>query len=268
MKNIMKKIGWTIVSFLPVLGFLCVQIGCMIPVVIVMMVMGNLDNLMDNLVPILILSQVVSSIAFGLWYYFVYGKKKRPEGTEKPTAVHCVETVALGLLAQFSISAVLILLQMFAPELMESYNELMEQAGIMEGTILTMISTIILAPLSEELVCRGLVFRLAAKVSPKFWVANIIQALAFGVLHGNLVQGVYAFALGIVLGLLYDKFKNIWMCMLLHAAMNASSLLVGPFYSLFGDSEEPAVALVVIVLVVSSALLALCLKALFGRKTA
>ena len=156
------------------------------------------------------------------------------------------------------------------PGALEEYNELMEMAGITEFTALTIVSTAILAPLSEELACRGVIYRLAGKISPKFWVANIVQALAFGILHGNLVQGAYAFALGIILGMLYGKFQDIWLCMLLHASMNFSGILVEPFFSLFPEdiSESGGVAILAVTMVLGTALGALCVAGIMKKRPA
>lgn len=283
MKNVMKKTGWTVVSLLPVLLALGIQVGCaMAATVIITMVvtvqeadsglgMAELTNLaagrvMDNMIPILIVSQLVLLLVFGLWYYFAYGRKKRPEGTPKPLPLQILLIVATGIGAQFFISSILTIIGNLAPWMLESYNELMEQSGIFEGTALTLLSTVVLAPLSEELVCRGVILRLAGKVSPKFWVANVIQAVSFGILHGNLVQGIYAFALGLVLGAVYGRFRNIWLCMLLHGVMNASSLLVEPVYAaLPGGLEQPSTVVCILLLAVSGALLALCMKGVFGK---
>ncbi|MCM1191034.1 MAG: CPBP family intramembrane metalloprotease [Butyrivibrio sp.] len=284
MKSVMKKIGWFVVSLLPVLAFSAIQLGCAVVVMLVLTVIimlntpvemsaGAMELLVmeqyyENIVPILIVSQIAAVLVFGLWYYFAWGKKKRPEGTEKPAAVKILLIVLLGVLAQFAISGLLSLVQIAAPEALQEYEELMELAGITEFTALTLISTVLLAPLSEELVCRGVIFRLAGKISPNFWVANIVQALAFGILHGNLVQGAYAFVLGLLLGMVYRQFKNIWLCMLLHASMNFSSVLVEPFYSLFPDtiSEGGAAAVLAVTMVVAAALGALCVRGIVKKR--
>lgn len=86
--------------------------------------------------------------------------------------------------------------------------------------------------------------RLAQKVSMKFWVINCIQALAFGIIHGNLVQGTYAFFLGLVLGYVYQKYHNIWMCMLLHAVINLSSQFADWFFELVTGKQILPTALV------------------------
>ncbi|MDE5590334.1 MAG: CPBP family intramembrane metalloprotease [Acetatifactor sp.] len=285
MKNVMKKIGWTVVSLLPVLAFFAIQLGIAVIVMVVFTVMAMIKEpglaladlqiavtaqYMDNVVPILIVSQLAAVLVFGLWYYFTWGKKKRPEGTEKPKAYHILLIIVLGVAAQFAIGGLLSLVEIFVPGALEEYEELMEMAGITEFTALTLISTAILAPLSEELTCRGVIFRLAGKISPKFWVANVVQALAFGILHGNLVQGAYAFALGLILGLVYRQFQDIWLCMLLHASMNFSSILVEPFYSLFPEDipESGGVAILVVTMVLAAALGAFCIRGIVKKRPA
>lgn len=279
-KSVMKKIGWTLVSFLPMAGAMVIQIGCSVAAsvlisVITMMQQGGQmaadelavyvsNQILENIIPILMVSQILEILVFGLWYYFAYGKKPRPEGTGKPKLQHILLILVLGLAAQFAISGVLSIVETLAPSLLEKYEQLMEMAGITETTLLSILSTVILAPISEELICRGLVFKLAGKVSPNFWVANIIQALSFGILHANWVQGIYAFALGIVLGLVYRRFQNIWLCMLLHAAMNFSSILVGPYYSLF--PEKYILAAFVATMLAAAAVFTLCYRKIMCKE--
>ncbi len=281
MKKIMKKAGWTIVSLLPVLLFYGIQLGVAFVCMAVMGVMamlqsgGDMDaaeltilitrQYMENIIPVLIVSQIIAAAVFGLWYYLAWGKRKRPEGTERPGINKILLILVLGLAAQFAISGLLTLVELIFPGALSEYEELMEMAGLGETTILTLLSTVILAPLSEELTCRGIIYRLAGKISPGFWVANIVQALAFGILHGNLIQGAYAFGLGIILGLVYRQFQNIWLCMLLHASMNFSSVLVGPFYSLFPESA--GVAVVIVTMLVAAALGAFCMKGILRRQS-
>lgn len=275
MKNVMKKVGRTIVAFLPVPACFLLQIVVMLVVEIVLMfptIMKSISGavsydemmqltyglVMENLMTIQIAAQTAMLVVFGLWYYLAYGRKKRPETAEKPAGLHVVLLVLMGLILQFGISSVLNLIELMAPKAMENYNELMELMGLGEMSLPVMIAVSIMAPLSEEVLCRGVILRLAERVSPRFWVANVIQALSFGILHGNLVQGIYAFLLGLVIGYIYGKYRNIWLCMLLHGAMNLSSYVIVPFYMLF--PEDNPVPVLIVVFVVSAALFALCFR--------
>lgn len=275
MKNIMKKIGRTLVAFLPVAACFLLQIivsfaaGIVIAIPAILKSLSGAANpeeineltsqmILEHIMSIQLAAQAAMLVVFGCWYYFAYGRKKRPESAEKPDVLHVALLVPLGMILQFGISSVLSLIELLAPALMEHYNELMETAGLGELSLPALIAVSIMAPLSEEVLCRGIILRLAERISPKFWVANLIQALAFGILHGNLVQGCYAFLLGLILGHLYGKYRNIWLCMLLHGAMNLSSYLVTPFYSLF--PEEAILPLFALMLAISVILFILCFR--------
>jgi len=108
----------------------------------------------------------------------------------------------------------------------DDYIHMMD--GLMGGnTILLFISTIILAPIAEELICRGVIMKQARDVLP-FAVANVIQAFLFGLMHGNLIQGTYAFVLGLSLGFVTYKYKTLIPAILMHSMCNllGSSLLI------------------------------------------
>ncbi|MDP0880704.1 CPBP family intramembrane glutamic endopeptidase, partial [Klebsiella variicola] len=49
--------------------------------------------------------------------------------------------------------------------------------------------------------------------------------ILFGVSHGNLVQGTYAFVLGVIFGIVYLYTNNLWITILLHMGINSSSVL-------------------------------------------
>ena len=64
---------------------------------------------------------------------------------------------------------------------------------------------------------------------PKVW-AVLVSSLLFGVYHGNVVQGVYGFLMGILFALVYDRYKNFYLAVIMHAIVN----FVGYFVQLFG----------------------------------
>ena len=57
--------------------------------------------------------------------------------------------------------------------------------------------------------------------------AILISSLLFGLMHQNAEQILYAFAAGIVLGLVYEKTGSIWNCTILHVFNNFMSLTGG-----------------------------------------
>ncbi len=128
----------------------------------------------------------------------------------------------LGLSLQFLISMCLSALYPVLPQsLTEQYSELMEQ--LVGGNLwLSLLTTVVLAPLSEEFLFRGVTLKKAQKTMP-FFAANLLQAALFGIYHMNLIQGVYAFVTGLVLGFTANYFQSIWASILLHAFVNASA---------------------------------------------
>ena len=90
----------------------------------------------------------------------------------------------------------------------------------------------------------------------RFWAANAIQALVFGVMHLNVVQGVYAFALGLLLGWVFRRTGRLRAAVLLHMAVNASSMLMDVLDPLIGGALVPALVMGALAVAVLTAVVA------------
>lgn len=75
------------------------------------------------------------------------------------------------------------------------------------------------APLSEELVFRGIVYGQTRKTLG-CGGAMALSALVFGIYHGNPVQGIYAFLLGLLLALVYERAGGLRAAVLFHGLGN------------------------------------------------
>ncbi len=86
----------------------------------------------------------------------------------------------------------------------------------------------ILAPLAEEIVFRGAILRtLLAMMSKKYhWVAIMISAALFGLMHGNLAQFVNALLIGLLLGWMYYRTKSIVPGILMHWVNNTMAYIM------------------------------------------
>lgn len=208
-------------------------------------------------------SQLIAAAIFGLWWRRVrLGSFAGRRGAGASAGAPVMKTIAslllVGFAAQFFVSGILGFVELFFPETMAEYAELMEDSAVGVFAIIQVISTVILAPLNEEIVCRGVTLEYAMRaVSPgwdprhrarrrtvsvrAFWVANVLQALAFGVLHMNIIQGSYAFALGILQGWVFWRTGKLGYAMLLHFALNASSYLVAPLAPMVNVLPTPIV---------------------------
>ncbi len=84
----------------------------------------------------------------------------------------------------------------------------------------------VVGPLCEELVFRkGIVQELFLKGCPGL-LAAALGALSFAVVHGNWVQGIPAFVVGTLLGLLFLRTGNLRLCLPAHVANNVLALLL------------------------------------------
>lgn len=78
---------------------------------------------------------------------------------------------------------------------------------------------IVLAPIGEELIYRGIVLRCSAKVSQRF--AIFFSAFIFGIMHGNPYQFVLGFLIGIPLAIITIKTGSIVPAIICHMVNNA-----------------------------------------------
>lgn len=92
------------------------------------------------------------------------------------------------------------------------------------GLLIEFLAIVIAAPFVEELLFRGLVYR-RTRVLTGARAAIILSALYFGIYHMNVVQGIYAFLLGILLAWVYEKYQTIWASILFHVSANFLSVV-------------------------------------------
>lgn len=92
-------------------------------------------------------------------------------------------------------------------------------AGDVEQIIKSVIFACLLAPFTEEIMFRGLLFGwLRKKVGST--PAMIISSLLFAAWHFDLNGFVQYFALGLVLSAVYNRTRNLWISILIHALWN------------------------------------------------
>lgn len=113
-------------------------------------------------------------------------------------------------------------------------GEAEEHAVAVEQTLVTAWETlgpvmvigwiVLIAPLVEELVFRGMILRsLLGRLSP--WLAVLISTAMFAVLHGHLVHGSITAVLGLVCAMASLWRGHVWIAVAIHAAYNTTALL-------------------------------------------
>lgn len=168
------------------------------------------------------LVNLVIIAGMGLWYYFIRMRRDRsPVDYRKILSPGTIGMmVGTALCAQFACA---IVLQVFArafPGVYENYQKAMEVSDIsVLPAWATLFIVAVWAPLAEELVFRAMLFRTLRK-GFCFWGAALISGAAFGIYHMNLVQGIYATLLGVLLAWFYEKTNSLLGCYLFHFLFN------------------------------------------------
>lgn len=108
------------------------------------------------------------------------------------------------------------------PEWLEaSFEQMLQNSPLW----VTVVSTVIFAPIFEEWLCRGMVLRgLMQKVHPAW--AMIISSVFFAFIHLNPWQAIPAFVLGMLFAYVYYMTGSLKLTMLMHAVNNGASVLM------------------------------------------
>lgn len=168
---------------------------------------------------------VVPGAVFLTWYYFAFVEKRGIRETlyshtRRLTPACFGWVVLLGFAVQHVISLLMAAIYAFMPSAMDQYTEMIDSSGISQYSILWAVATLILPPIVEETIFRGLILQYLGRAGARFIVANLIQAVLFGIFHMNFVQGIYTALLGFLLGWLAYRYDSILVPMLLHAIFN------------------------------------------------
>lgn len=112
-------------------------------------------------------------------------------------------------------------------------NALMGYA--MDNSPLKLLVMVILAPTLEELICRKLLIDRTVRYGEKLSV--LMSGLIFGLLHQNLYQFFYAFALGTLFAYVYVRTGKIKYTIFLHMIINFLGSVVAPLILSAVDME-------------------------------
>lgn len=181
----------------------------------------------EGLYLISILAYLIFFVIGVFWYKRMRADGKYPVWNQQKNLNLSVllKLAVLGIFVQFAISFLLNLVYIVRPDVMQNYTKVMESLGSGNPSLFSVFYVVITAPIVEEMLMRGLCLVILRKEFP-FWVANIIQAFYFGMIHLNLVQGIYAFLLGMVLGAVVKRYGTLKASMYLHFVINFSGQLL------------------------------------------
>ena len=93
--------------------------------------------------------------------------------------------------------------------------------NIMFGILIYCIA----APIIEELIFRVFLYNWIYSRTG-FAAAAVLSSLIFGVYHMNMVQGIYAFIMGVIFCFFYHRDHRIWVPVLMHSGANLAVWLL------------------------------------------
>lgn len=130
-------------------------------------------------------------------------------------------------------------LNMFMPQVvLESYSETSEVLWNKELQWVSFLSVVIVAPICEEMMFRGLIYtRMRVLLKPRYTI--LISGFLFGFFHGNALQFIYAFLLGLLLAYVMELYRNIWAPIMVHAAANLISWFITYIVQIPSDGGGP-----------------------------
>lgn len=179
---------------------------------------------------VLLITTSCSLFAAVIWYYFQYCRKtKLSEIKETCKNIFTLRTIAgliVGTIALFFLSSIVAAIVMaIFPVHAEEYQRLLELGLADMSSPLVFVIIVILAPINEECIFRGLILtKLKKNMKPSF--AIILTGVLFGVFHFNLIQSLYVLPVGIALAYVAWKYQSIIPTMIMHAIYNALNYLI------------------------------------------
>lgn len=203
------------------------------------------------------------ALPFGIMAYFNRKRYRFPVVPAKPLPFSKgFLWVSFGMMfciiAQFSVNYIITFLQLLF-DVKFSGGSSMNPDSVF-SCVLSVMAVAVIPAICEEFAMRCCCMQLLKKYGKGFSVLAV--SVVFGLLHGNAVQFIFAFAVGVVLGYVTVKTDSVIPAILIHAFNNGLSVISGIIGYAVGDKASNTVVLVlyffwIIVGVVSTVSLAL-----------
>jgi len=211
---------------------------------------------LEHVLVLTLISNVISTLIFAMmWRKIRLTLPKYENAKLKPLTV--------GLIAFLFAGFNLLLVWLFEiSNIIQYFPSYLEVDEILSGGsfFVRIVSIVIVAPIVEELLCRGIVLNRLLSWTHK-WVAILVSSALFGLLHFNLLQGLYAFVIGVAFSVVYLRYRNLWIPIIGHMAFNLISVVLDEIIEVTGVQID------VWILMVSGALVTAACIVLLGKCT-
>lgn len=102
----------------------------------------------------------------------------------------------------------------------EKYQQAISTAPV----ALILLALLVAAPVTEELLMRGIIYPRMRKAMG-YMPAALLSAALFAAMHGTTVHLAYTVSLGVLLAIAYELTRMIWVPMLMHLLFNLGALV-------------------------------------------
>jgi len=183
------------------------------------MTMEVTEILMGRLMEMTFVAGLATLVLF--WLIFLIRRKKfTKEVCLRKFPVNGVLPIAV-LAACFNVITTVVVSYFPWPQSwMDSYAA---SASSIDGSLMAWLTAVLMAPVLEEIVFRGLMYTRLKKGLPAI-AAAIVTSLAFGIAHGTIIWFIYTFIFSLVLIWVFEKFQSLGACIALHMAYNLSGM--------------------------------------------
>lgn len=154
------------------------------------------------------ISVVLGTLFLWLWFYNKVSFKSIFQAGKKMTVKKFIQFLCIFMGGQFVFDYVYQMMEWLLNLAGYTAEASMDMASSTSTTISMFLYAGIIGPIVEELVYRGFVLRHLEKHGKMF--AIIVSAVLFGVMHGNIPQGAFAFGVGLILAYVAIEYSVVW----------------------------------------------------------
>ena len=178
-----------------------------------------MEAIMAEAMTMTLISGIVVLLLFGL-VFLIRKKNLLKEVMIRPIPAKGILPVAVLAVCFNVITSVIISLIPWPEAWMDSY---ITNSSAIDGSLMAWITAVLMAPVLEEIVFRGLMYTRLKKGLPII-AAAVITSLVFGTVHGTVIWAIYTFVFSMVLIWVFERFQSLTACIVLHMAYNLAGM--------------------------------------------
>lgn len=239
MKNIFKSIGKALIYFLVYFGVQGISSGILVAVLSFSLTAEEMKKgnemdynsfsiqLTEKLSDYLMLGTLISGVlalAIISISFFIRKRNIREElNLFKFKGEGIIPLILLGIGLNVFISILFSVIP-FPEDWINSYTN--SSANITQGDyVISLLSVVIVAPIVEEVIFRGLIYTRLKNGIPLI-LSAVIASVVFGIIHGTIIWAIYTFLLSLILIWVFERFHSLLANIILHMAFNVMGMVL------------------------------------------